>query len=91
MPYMYMLRCADGSFYTGSTWNLEQRLWRHENQGGAKYVAARRPFELVYVEETDSIEAAYRREKQVQGWSRRKKLALIHGRHHELPMLSRKS
>ncbi|WP_232371292.1 GIY-YIG nuclease family protein [Pseudomarimonas arenosa] len=86
---MYILRCADGSFYTGSTWNLEQRLWRHEHEGGARFVAKRRPFELVYVEETDSIEEAFLREKQIQGWSRRKKLALIDGQHDQLPTLAK--
>lgn len=79
MPYMYILECADGSYYTGSTWDLERRLWEHQNGLGANYTAKHLPVELVYCEEGDSIEAAYQREKQVQGWSRKKKQALIAG------------
>ncbi len=79
MPYVYILKCSDGSFYTGSTWNLEKRLFEHECGLGAKYTAGRRPIQLVYFQEFDRIENAYQREKQVQGWSRRKKQALIDG------------
>lgn len=79
MPYMYILECADGSYYTGSTWNLEKRLWEHQNGVGANHTAKHLPVKLVYCEEGDSIEAAYRREKQIQGWSRKKKQALIAG------------
>ena len=79
MPYMYILECADGSYYTGSTWNLEKRLWEHHNAHGANYTAKRLPVKLIYCEECERIEDAFRREKQVQGWSRRKKQALIAG------------
>ena len=79
MPYMYILECVDGSFYTGSTWNLEKRLLEHECGLGAKYTTGRRPTKLVYFQEFDRIEEAYQREKQVKGWSRRKKQALIEG------------
>jgi putative endonuclease len=79
MPYMYILECADGSYYTGSTWNLEKRLWEHQNGLGAKYTEKRLPVKLVYCEPYDRVEDAYRREKQIQGWSRRKKQALIEG------------
>ena len=77
MPYMYILECADGSYYTGSTWNLEKRLWEHQNGLGANYTKKRLPVKLVYCEPYDRVEDAYRREKQIQGWSRRKKQALI--------------
>jgi putative endonuclease len=76
---MYILECADGSYYTGSTWNLEKRLWEHQNGQGANHTAKHLPIKLVYCEEGDSIEAAYQREKQIQGWSRKKKQALIAG------------
>ncbi len=79
MPYMYILECADGSYYTGSTWNLEKRLWEHQNGQGANHTAKHLPVKLVYCEEGDGIEAAYQREKQIQGWSRKKKQALIAG------------
>jgi putative endonuclease len=77
MPYMYILECADGSYYTGSTWHLERRLWEHENGLGAKHTSKRLPIKLVYCELYDRIEDAFHREKQVQGWNRIKKQALI--------------
>lgn len=79
MPYMYILECVDGSYYTGSTWNLEKRLWEHQNGQGANHAAKHLPVKLVYFEEGDRIEDAYQREKQIQGWRRKKKLALIAG------------
>jgi putative endonuclease len=77
MPYMYILLCADNSYYTGSTWNLEQRLWQHQNGQGANHTRKHGPVKLVYCESYDRVEDAYAREKQVQGWSRRKKEALM--------------
>jgi len=77
MPYIYILECADGSYYTGSTWNLEKRLWEHQHGQGANYTRKRLPVKLVYFEECERIADAFRREKQIQGWSRRKKKALI--------------
>ena len=79
MPYMYILECADGSYYTGSTWDLERRLWEHQNGLGAKHTAKRLPVTLLYCEECERIEDAYIREKQIQGWSRKKKQALMAG------------
>ena len=90
MPsYMYILECADGSYYTGSTWNLEKRLWQHQNGKGANYTKKRLPVKLVYCESYDRVEDAFRREKQVQGWSRRKKKVLIEGNSEKLIELSR--
>lgn len=79
MPYMYILECADGSYYTGSTWNLEKRLWEHQQGKGAIYTQRRLPVRLVYFEETDRIDEAFEREQQIQGWSRKKKQALMDG------------
>ena len=79
MPFVYILQCADGSFYTGSTWDLERRLWEHENGLGARHTAKRPPVTLVYYESWERIDDAYRREKQVQGWTHDKKRALIAG------------
>ena len=79
MPYLYILECADGSYYTGSTLNIENRLWEHQNGMGANYTKKRLPVKLVYCEHFDCVEDAYHREKQIQGWSRRKKQALIEG------------
>ena len=77
MPYMYILECADGSYYTGSAWSLEKRLWEHQNGLGANHTKKRLPVKLVYCEVFDQMKDAYRREKQIQGWSHRKKQALI--------------
>lgn len=79
MPYMYILECSDGSYYTGSTWDLGRRLWEHQNGLGAKHTAKRLPVKLVYCEECERVEDAYIREKQIQGWSRKKKQALMVG------------
>lgn len=88
MPYMYILECADGSYYTGSTWNLERRLWEHQNGLGANHTARRLPVKLVYCEECDRIDDAFFREKQIQGWSRKKKQALIAGDTNQLHRLA---
>ncbi len=79
MPYMYILECSDGSYYTGSTWDLDRRLWEHQNGLGANHTAKRLPVTLLYCEECERIEDAYTREKQIQGWSRKKKQALMAG------------
>ncbi len=86
---MYILKCADGSYYTGSTNNLELRLQQHQIGEGAGYTKKRLPVKLVYFEEFDRIDEAFYREKQVQGWSRKKKEALIYGRHETLPELAK--
>jgi putative endonuclease len=81
MPHMYILECRDGSFYTGSTRNLDQRM--EEHQAGTYpdgYTESRRPVRLAYSEEYERIDDAWARERQVHGWSRAKKLALIEGR-----------
>ena len=89
MPFMYILECADGSFYTGSTWDLERRLREHQNGEGANHTKKRLPVKLVYYEEYERITDAYLREKQIQGWSRRKKQALIEGNNENLITYSR--
>ena len=86
--YLYILQCADGSYYTGSTTNIQLRLWQHQQGEGAKHTAKRLPVKLVYTEEFDRIDAAFYREKQVQGWSRKKKEALIAGKFNQLSSLS---
>ena len=84
MNYMYILKCADDSFYTGSTKDLPRRLWQHENGMGANHTKKRLPVKLVYCEPYARIDEAYGREKQIQGWSRRKKQALIDGNQQDL-------
>ena len=87
--FMYILKCADGSYYTGSTVNLELRLAQHQNGEGANHTRKRLPVVLVYYEEYQNIADAFHREKQVQGWSRKKKEALIENRPKDLPLLSK--
>ena len=82
--YMYILECADGSYYTGSTTDLELRLQQHQSGEGANHTRKRLPVRLVYYEEFDRIDEAFYREKQVQGWSRRKKEALMENSSEEL-------
>lgn len=88
--YVYILRCSDGTYYTGSTKNLQRRLRQHQNGEGANYTKRRLPVELVYYEEYQRIDEAFYREKQIQGWSQKKKEALIEGRYEDLPALAKK-
>ncbi len=89
--YMYILECVDGSYYTGSTIDLKRRLQQHQNFEGSFFTAKKWPVKLVYFEYYDLISLAFNREKQVQGWCRAKKLALIEGRFKDLPVLSKVS
>ncbi len=81
---MYILECADGSYYTGSTKYLKLRLEQHQLGKGAKHTSKRLPVKLVYFEEFHRIDYAFNREKQVQKWSRAKKEALIYGHKYKL-------
>jgi putative endonuclease len=86
--YMYILECADGSYYVGSTVNLGLRLEQHHNGEGANYTKTRLPVKLVYYETYHMVALAFKREKQVQGWSRAKKKALINDWPEELKKLA---
>lgn len=86
--YMYILLCSNGNYYTGSTNDLERRLIDHKNGEGANFTRKHLPVELVYYEEFDRIDDAFYREKQIQGWSRKKKEALINGEFNKLRTLS---
>jgi len=77
--YMYILECANGNYYTGSTIDLEKRFIQHQNGEGANFTKKHLPVKLAYFEEFQRIDEAFYREKQVQGWSRKKKEALISG------------
>lgn len=76
MNYTYMLRCADGSFYTGWTNNLEKRVKEHNEGRGGRYTRAHRPVELCYYEIFDTKEEAMRREWQIKQLTRREKCRL---------------
>lgn len=73
---VYILRCADGTLYTGTTNDLERRLALHESGRGAKYTKGRGPFELLHAEPAPARAAAQRREAQIKALSRQEKLAL---------------
>ena len=75
--YVYILRCADGTLYTGSTDDVERRVAVHNSGKGAKYTRGRRPVTLVYSEELENCSAALKREYAIKQLSRREKWNLI--------------
>ncbi len=87
--YVYILRCTDGSYYAGHTDNLEKRLAAHQSGEIQGYTYSRRPVRVVFMQEFPSREDAFLRERQIKGWSRRKKEALIRGGWECLRRLSR--
>ena len=90
MPFMYILECSDRSLCVGSTWDLYRRLSQHNEGEGAEYTRNRPPVRLLYSEHYSRIENAFLREKQVRGWGRAKRLALVKGRLDQLAPLSKK-
>ena len=90
MARMYILECGDGSYYVGSTRDIDIRFAQHASGAGAAYTARRLPLKLVFTAQFDRIDDAYAMEKRVQGWSRAKRRALIDGRFDLLPQLSKK-
>ena len=79
MNYVYILRCADDTLYTGWTTSLEKRLKAHNSGKGAKYTKARLPVEIVYFEEFKEKKEAMKREYAIKQLSRGEKLKLIDG------------
>ena len=77
MAWVYILECSDGSYYVGSTRNLDGRLQQHAMGKGAKYTSRRLPITLLWAQPTESIAEAYAWEKKIQGWSRAKREALM--------------
>ena len=76
--FTYILECADGSLYVGSTNNIEKRVKQHnESKWGAHYTKIRRPVALLYSEKFATLKEARRRENEIKGWKRDKKLNLI--------------
>ncbi|WEK05311.1 MAG: GIY-YIG nuclease family protein [Candidatus Devosia phytovorans] len=87
--FVYMLRCADGSYYVGLTkQDPEARLWEHNNKIYPGYTSTRTPVEMVFMEHYERIIDAIERERQIKKWSRRKKEALIRGDYEALPDLA---
>ena len=93
MPFTYIIVCADGSYYVGSTWDLGRRVDEHNRGQGSAYTrpARRRPVKLAWSAEFERIEDAYELEKHVQGYGREKRQALIDGRIDDLKLLASRS
>jgi putative endonuclease len=90
--HLYILLCSDGSYYVGTTiTGLEQRVAEHQAGTFGGYTASRRPVTLVFSEHFEQLENAAAAERQVKGWRREKKKALIRGDLAALPTLSRRS
>jgi putative endonuclease len=77
--WVYILRCCDGSFYTGHTDDLDKRLWEHQEGFAADWTRRRRPVELVWCDSAPTRYEALAFERRVKNWSRAKKEALIAG------------
>lgn len=77
MPFVYLLRCRDGSLYAGAAKDVERRLAQHQAGKASAYTAARRPVELVWSSEVDTWGEALREEHRIKGLSRAAKLQLF--------------
>lgn len=75
--YVYIVECSNKSLYTGITTNIERRVFEHNNKIGAKSLRGKLPVKLIYKEIFDNQIAAAKREREIKGWSRNKKLHLI--------------
>jgi len=89
--YVYILKCADDTYYTGFTSNLENRIEEHQQgKHQSSYTFNRKPIELVFYREFSNVEMAIETEKQLKKWSKAKKEALINGEYEKLPNLAKK-
>ncbi len=86
---LYILLCSDGSYYTGVTNDITRRLEEHNHSDSCSYTSKRRPLTQVYCQEFNDIKQAIALEKQIKGWSRKKKQALINEEWERLKLLSR--
>jgi len=75
--FVYIVECKDKSLYTGITNDVSRRLWKHNNKHGAASLRGKLPVKLVYKELYNTKEEAARREREIKGWNRQKKLVLI--------------
>ena len=88
--WVYILRCADNSYYTGHTDNLDERFAKHETGETESYTSTRLPVSLVFSEQFPTREEALTCERQIKGWSRKKKEALMRGDWAEISRLGRR-
>ena len=87
--FVYMLCCADGALYIGKTEDLDERLRRHNEGAACEFTRLRHPVSLAWSEEHSRFETAVARERQIKGWTRAKKEALVAGNFDHLRDLSR--
>jgi len=87
--WVYILKCADGSYYTGHTDNLEKRIGEHRSGAFGGYTSTRLPVELFFSQDFSSREEALTSEQQIKGWSRKKKEAMMRGDWNEVSRLAR--
>ena len=88
--WVYMLRCADGSYYVGCTTNLERRIAQHAGGEMGGYTASRRPLTCVWTDEFQVLDDAISFERRIKRWSRAKKEALIVGDWRRIEVLSKR-
>ncbi|MCB0978262.1 MAG: GIY-YIG nuclease family protein [Acidimicrobiales bacterium] len=91
MPWTYILRCADGSYYVGSTRSLDHRMEQHASCHGSRYTARRLPVTLEWSAEFDDIAQAWGLERRIHGWSHAKREALVRGGFEEVRRLRREA
>ncbi len=77
MYFVYLVECSDKSLYTGITTNVERRFNEHKNKIGGHYTSSKEVVKIVYTEECQDRSSALKREAQIKGWTRQKKLNLI--------------
>jgi len=77
MWFVYILICVDNSFYTGISNNPNQRFIDHKNGKGGRYTRSHKPIKIIYLEKLPNKSAALKRERQIKGWSRNKKIQIL--------------
>lgn len=77
MRFVYVLLCADNSFYTGISNNLEKRFLEHQNGKGGKYTRAHKPIKIIYSEKSSNKSGALKREFEIKSWDRGKKIKML--------------
>lgn len=90
MFWVYILNCADGSYYTGHTDNLEKRIGEHQSGAFGGYTATRKPVTLAWSQPFVTREEALVAEMQIKGWSRKKKEAMMRGDWNRVSALAKK-
>ncbi|MDO8292657.1 MAG: GIY-YIG nuclease family protein [Gallionella sp.] len=88
--WVYILSCADGSYYTGHTDNLEQRIGEHQTGSYPGYTSNRLPVKLIWSQECATREEALSAEMQIKGWGRKKKEAMMRGNWEDVALLAKK-